>query len=458
MQLRAIIVEDEKLVAWSLGERLRLMNIESVIYDSGLKAIEAALEDQPDIVFVDYKLPDSSGLEVLESLQKYRDKTLFFFMTAYGTSEIAHRALELGATQYLTKPLNFDELNVQLTKALKQRELNFELDLLKQQEQKSYQLGSFISHSETMSRIVQQIEKLTELRSGNILLLGETGTGKDTVARLIHEQSPRAKSPFVIVNCASLSESLLESELFGHERGAFTDAKVRKLGHVEMADGGTIFLDEIGEVPIAFQAKLLRFLETQSFYRVGGTKELSVDVRIIAATDRNLEDGIKTGHFREDLYYRLNVISLELPPLRDRAEDIKPLTYRFIEMFCSELNLSVEGISDAACLLLENYQWPGNIRELKNVIERIFLLERPQLVEPWHLPISLRNASMNRSPHEVSLDGADSFFEGQTLDDIEKYAIDRALNKVGRNQSQAARLLDISRDQIRYKMKKYALK
>ncbi len=456
MELRAMIVEDEKLVAWSLGERLRLMDIESVIYDSGLKAIEEALENPPDILFVDYKLPDSSGLEILESLQKYRHQIIFFFMTAYGTPEIANKSLELGAVHYLTKPLNFDELNRQLDKALKQRELN--LQPQEQEAQKSYQLGSFISHSEAMNHIVQQIEKLTELSSGNILLLGSTGTGKDTVARLIHEQSPRSDYPFVIVNCASLSESLLESELFGHERGAFTDAKNRKMGHVEMAQGGTIFLDEIGEIPIAFQAKLLRFLETQSFYRVGGTKELSVDVRIIAATNRNLEEGIKTGHFREDLYFRLNVISLELPDLRDRVEDIKPLTRRFIEMFSSELNVQIEGISDAACRLLQNYHWPGNIRELKNVIERIFLLERPQVIEPWHLPRSLRNASMNRVDQEVTVSDSDAFFEGKSLDDVEKYVLNRALKKAGHNQSQAAKLLKISRDQMRYKMKKYDLK
>jgi len=308
-----------------------------------------------------------------------------------------------------------------------------------------------------MRHIIDQITKLTDTDSGNLLLTGETGTGKDTFARLVHEYSPRKEYPFIIVNCASLSEHLLESELFGHEKGAFTDAKAQKTGQVELAKNGTIYLDEIGEIPIAFQAKLLRFLETRAFYRVGGTKIHEVNVRIIAATNRNLRHEIKKGQFREDLYYRLDVINLHLPPLRDRKEDIPLLVDRFIEQFNSELNLQVNGLSSAALKLLSDYNYPGNIRELRNVIERIFLLEKPARIEPWHLPDHIRRY-YERPAEGDQLDMTDwAFIRGHSLADVERYIISWSLAEEAGNQSNAAKLLNISRDQMRYKMKKYDL-
>ncbi|RMF07892.1 MAG: sigma-54-dependent Fis family transcriptional regulator, partial [Candidatus Neomarinimicrobiota bacterium] len=293
-----------------------------------------------------------------------------------------------------------------------------------------------------------------------ILLLGVTGTGKDTLARVLHEQGARRDKPFIIVNCASLSENLLESELFGYEKGAFTDAKARKQGQVELAHGGTILLDEIGEIPIGFQAKLLRFLETQRFYRVGGTREIQVNVRIIASTNRDLKKEMEAGNFREDLYYRLNVITLVIPPLRERTEDIPLLVNRFIDQFNAEFGRNVKGISRQALNLLLQYDWPGNVRELKNTLERIFLLENPTRIEPQHLPTQFhaRETAANGTAADTPLfQHPDHILEGKTWQELEKWIISWALDREQGNQVHAARRLNLSRDQIRYKMKKYGL-
>jgi DNA-binding NtrC family response regulator len=462
MTLQAIIIEDEKLVAWSLSEHLKKLKFNTAIFEYGEEGIKRALGEPPDVLFVDYRLPDLTGIDVLQKLQPISDQTIFFFMTAYGTQEVSVEALKLGAFEYLNKPVNFEEITVLLRRALKERKRSQEINLLKEQEEKTFRLGSYISKSPKMKEVVETAQKLAGTESGTILLLGETGTGKDTLARVIHEHSPRRDKPFVIVNCASLSENLLESELFGYEKGAFTDAKARKFGQIELADGGTVYLDEIGEIPIGFQAKLLRFIDTQTFYRVGGTRELSVNVRIIASTNRDLREEMQRGNFREDLFYRLNVISLTIPPLRERKEDIPLLVDRFIEQFNAEFNYHVEGMSTLATDLLLKYHWPGNVRELKNVIERIFLLENPTTIETWHFPLYIREASA-KNQGEGKADAATpqetpaSFFNGKTFADIEKLMVQWALDSVNGNQSQAARLLNISRDQIRYKMKKYSL-
>ncbi|NOZ03557.1 MAG: sigma-54-dependent Fis family transcriptional regulator [FCB group bacterium] len=461
MTLQAIIIEDEKLVAWSLSEHLKKLKFNTLIFEFGEEGIEKALNDPPDILFVDYRLPDISGIEILQKLQPIKEHTIFFFMTAYGTQDIAIEALRLGAFEYLNKPVNFDEITVLIHRALKERKRSQEINILKEREEKIFQLGSYISKSPKMQEIVETAQKLAGTESGTILLLGETGTGKDTLARVIHEHSPRKDKPFIIVNCASLTENLLESELFGYEKGAFTDAKTRKFGQVELADGGTVYLDEIGEIPIGFQAKLLRFIDTQTFYRVGGTRELSVNVRIIASTNRDLREEMRSGNFREDLFYRLNVISLTLPPLRERKEDIPLLVERFIELFNAEFNYHVQGISKFASNLIHKYHWPGNVRELKNTIERIFLLENPTIIETWHFPQYIREYFEESGDEEIrgqsQKETPASFFEGKTFADVEKLLVQWALDTTNGNQSQAAKLLDLTRDQIRYKMKKHSL-
>jgi DNA-binding NtrC family response regulator len=464
MNLQALIIEDEKLVAWSLKKHLQKSSIEARVSKKGEEGIRAALASPPDLVFIDYRLPDITGIEVLQRLQSIRRQTIFFFMTAYGTTEIAVEALKLGAFEYLNKPINFDELSILTEKALEQRGLALERGLLKEREEELFSLGDFVCQSPKMQKNRRIIQKLIEADSGTILLLGETGTGKDLLARLIHENSSRSEKPFVIVNCTTLSSTLLESELFGHEKGAFTDAKTLKRGKVELADDGTIYLDEIGEIPIDFQAKFLRFIETRSFSRVGGTRELKVNVRLIASSNRNLNEERTKGNFREDLYHRLNVVAMTQPPLRDRREDIPPLVNRFINQFNTEFNLRVNGTSELALRLLCDYSWPGNIRELRNVIERIFLLEHPVMIEPHHLPSHLKAAeadsgtpAIDDRPGVTPAFDATEFFEGESLASIEKLMVQWALSKCKGNQTHAAGLLDISRDQLRYRLKKYRL-
>ncbi len=458
MHLSAIIIEDEKLVAWSLAEHLKSLGMQVAVTEFAREGIEMALKDPPDFLFVDYRLPDLDGIEVLRSLQTIRDQSIFFFMTAYGTEEVSIEALRLGATEYLTKPVNFEEITLFIDRALRERNQSKTIHLLKECQRKTLQLGAYVSRSRKMQEIMQTVHKLRDVEAGTILLLGETGTGKDTFARLIHEHSPRRHKPFIVVNCTALSEHLLESELFGHEKGAFTDAKSRKPGQVELAEGGTVYLDEIAEIPISFQAKLLRFIETRSFYRVGGTRELKVNVRIIASTNRDLKHEMEQGRFREDLFYRLNVIALTLPPLRERVEDIPLLVEHFIKMFNVEFKCRVEGIDPDALEMLKHYDWPGNVRELKNTIERIFLLEQPRVIHSWHFPASIRQkVDFRPREFETGVQSSDDFFDGKTLADVEREMVEWALRQKYNNQTHAAQLLGISRDQLRYKMKKYGL-
>lgn len=456
---RALIIEDEKLVAWSLSEHLKKMGFVTTLTEFGKPGIEQALKDPPDLIFMDYRLPDTNGIEILHQLQPIRDESIFFFMTAYGTEEVSIEALKLGAREYLNKPVNFEEITVMVSRAMKEKEKAKEISILKHQEKQRFQLGNYVSQSKKMREVMETAQKLVQTDTGTILLLGETGTGKDTLARVLHEQGPRKHKPFVIVNCASLSENLLESELFGYEKGAFTDAKSRKQGQVEFANGGTILLDEIGEIPIGFQAKLLRFIETQSFYRVGGTWELKVNVRIIASTNRDLQAEILEGNFREDLYYRLNVITLVLPPLRKRKEDIPLLVNRFIDLFNAEFGRNIKGISKPALDLISAYSWPGNVRELKNALERIFLLEHTNIIEPWHLPVHIQSSSTDGrvDDHADPVEGMKTIFEGKSWDDMESMIVQWALKEEQGNQVHAARRLKITRDQIRYKMKKHGL-
>ncbi|MFH1851498.1 MAG: sigma-54 dependent transcriptional regulator [Candidatus Neomarinimicrobiota bacterium] len=456
MNLRALIIEDEKLVSWSLQEHLKKIGFEITITEYGGQGVTHALQDPPDVLFVDFRLPDMNGIDILRELQGIRNETVFFFMTAYGTDKVAVEAMRLGAFRYLNKPVNFDEVTVLIEMAFKEREKSQKISILEHRGDQEIRLGSYVSHSPRMREVMSTIRKLRQTDTGTILLLGETGTGKDMLARLVHEHGLRQNKPFVIVNCASLSEHLLESELFGYEKGAFTDAKARKHGQIELADGGSVYLDEIGEIPIGFQAKLLRFIETQSFYRVGGVRELKVNVRIIASTNRDLRQEMESGTFREDLYFRLNVISLTIPPLRERLEDVSDLTSKFIERFNSELNLHVTGIDKAAQDMLNRYDWPGNIRELKNTLERIFLLEKPERISVWHLPQHIQNHFRNGAPvvdHAI----LDEYFKGKTWSEIENEIVAWALQRENNNQSRAARLLGLTRDQIRYKMKKYNL-
>ena len=459
MKLSAIIIEDEKLVAWSLGRYLEKQNIETRAFETGKPGIEFALENPPTLLFVDYRLPDQTGIEILMALQELRGKTNFFFMTAYGSSEVEEEAERLGITAYFNKPLDFNNLQPFIEQLQKD---SMRIKTTNNQTNNSVEemrIGDYVTQSLKMQQIFHTVQKLVMVEAGTILLLGETGTGKDTLAKVIHEHSPRKNKPFIIVNCASLQETLLESELFGYEKGAFTDAKNRKPGQLELADGGTVFLDEIGEIPFNFQAKLLRFIETQTFYRTGGIQEQKVNVRIVASTNKNLRKEMENENFRQDLFFRLNVITLTIPPLRERKEDIPLLLNVFIDHFNKEFKMDVKGYKNEVLEMLMQYSWPGNIRELKNTLERIFLLENPTLLETWHFPQEMKALIEEEKDKRCECFAVemDDLFNDRSFADMEEMMIRWILQKENGNQSKSAARLKLTREQMRYKMKKYGL-
>jgi DNA-binding NtrC family response regulator len=377
-------------------------------------------------------------------------------MTAYGTVESAVQAMKLGAFDYLTKPVNLDELTVVVQKALETTRLRREVHRLRSQQREIHGDIQIIGDSGAMRYVLDLVRKISTSQATTVLLEGESGTGKNVVAKAVHYGSPRADRPFVNITCSALTETLLESELFGHERGAFTDAKTQKKGLLEVADGGTAFLDEIGEMGLAMQAKMLRFLEEKTFKRVGGTRDLHVDVRIIAATNRDLENAVAEGRFREDLYYRLKVIPIRLPALRERREDIPSLVRHFLDHFNQELRKNTLGIDTEAMDRMMAYDWPGNIRELRNVIERIMILETKERIGLQDLPLELQEQAAPGSA--VAPAGAAEVPVGSmTLEQMEREAIRKALEQAGNNQVQAAKLLGVSRDTLRYRMKKFGL-
>jgi DNA-binding NtrC family response regulator len=415
-------------------------------------------EEDSDLLVLDYRLPDTTGLKILERVRVEMPEISVVMMTAYGTVESAVQAMKLGAFDYLTKPVNLDELSVVVQKALETTRLRREVRRLRTEQRETHGKIQLLGRSPAMREVLELVQKVRSSQATTVLLEGESGTGKNVVAKSIHYGSPRADRPFVTITCSALTETLLESELFGHERGAFTDAKGQKKGLMEAADGGTVFLDEIGEMGPAMQAKLLRVLEEKTFKRVGGTRDIEVDVRVIAATNRVLEEVVRAGHFREDLFYRLQVIPIHLPPLRDRVEDIPLLAQFFLDGFSREFRKSTSGISSAAMEMLVRYPWPGNIRELRNALERIMILEDTEQIDVPHLPLSIRQISKDSPvPAEADGDGLQVALGAMTLEEIERRAISMALEKSNHNQVQAARLLGISRDTLRYRMKKFGL-
>jgi DNA-binding NtrC family response regulator len=456
---RVLLVEDEKLIRWSIRERLKEEGFRIFEAETGAEAFRFLEEEDADLLVLDYRLPDTTGLKILERVRVEMPEISVVMMTAYGTVENAVQAMKLGAFDYLTKPVNLDELSVVVEKALETTRLRREVRRLRSEQRETHGETKLLGRSPAMRSIMELVQKVRASQATTVLLEGESGTGKNVVAKSIHYGSPREDHPFITITCSALAETLLESELFGHERGAFTDAKGQKKGLMEAADGGTVFLDEIGEMGPAMQAKLLRVLEEKTFKRVGGTRDISVDVRVIAATNRVLEDKVKDGSFREDLFYRLQVIPIHLPPLRERVEDIPLLAQFFLDGFSREFRKSTTSISSAAMELLISYPWPGNIRELRNVLERIMILEETEQIDVSHLPLSIRQISRD-APASVAGAGSGGLqvpLGTMTLEEIERQAISMALEKSNQNQVQAARLLGISRDTLRYRMKKFGL-
>jgi two-component system response regulator AtoC len=450
---RVLIVDDEPLIRWSLGERLRSDAHQIIEAGTAAEALEKA-QSGVDLVLLDYKLPDEDGLTVLRKLRELDPEMLVIMLTAHKGVETVVVAMKAGAFDYATKPFDVEDVAVRVSHALETTRLRRELRMLKDSMARPFGLGSIIGESEVMQRLKALVRRVATSPSSTVLLTGESGTGKDLIAKVIHYLSHRAGGAFINVTSSAMPEHLLESEMFGHERGAFTDARQQKRGLLEQADEGTVFLDEIGEMVAALQSKLLRFLEEKQFRRVGGTADIQVDVRVIAATNRDLEAQVKAGKFREDLYYRLNVLRIEVPPLRDRGDDLPLLAQHFIDTFGREFKRPVKALSHAAEQALRAYSWPGNVRELRNLIERAVLLAEGEMLEPHDFD------SLHTSRTASSADGSGFSLPaaGINLEDVEKNLVIQALERVHGNQTRAAALLGLHRDQIRYRIEKFGLK
>lgn len=453
MSVRVLIIEDEKLIRWSLRQKFEARSYRVTEVENGAAAMEALGNGIYDLIMLDYKLPDTTGIEILRKVREIDDDVVVIMMTAYSSIESAVDAIKLGAYDYLTKPFNMDDVVRTADKALETTKLRREVRELRRHIHHEFGVDRIIGQAPCMLELFEIIDRVAKSGASTVFLRGGSGTGKDLVARVIHYNSDRAPRPFMNITCTALSESLLESELFGHERGAFTDAKTAKKGLFELADRGTIFLDEVGDMPLGLQAKLLRFLEERTFRRVGGTQEISVDVRIIAATNRHIEEAIDQGQFRSDLMFRLNVIPIYLPPLRDRGEDIRLLTQHFVTQFSREFRKPVTGVHDEAYRKLYSYAWPGNVRELRNVLERAVLLCKGETLMADDMVLGRADqatASSKTSGIILPPGGID-------LREVENDLIQQALVRTNNNQTRAAKLLHLSRDAFRYRLEKLGL-
>lgn len=407
-----------------------------------------------DLILLDIILPDMDGLRVLEKIKQKDPEQMVIMITATKTIKTAVEAMKLGAYDYVTKPFDVDELRLIISRALSTQALKEENQRLWMEIDRSFGFDNIIGKSKVMRDIFKIVHQVANTRS-TVLIMGESGTGKELIARAIHYHSPRKNHPFVTINCAAIPDTLIESELFGHEKGAFTNAIERKLGRFEMAHQGTLFLDEIGELSLMTQAKILRFLEEKEFNRVGGSKTIKVDVRLIAATNKDLPQQVKRGEFREDLFYRINVVPILLPPLRERKEDIPLLIEHFIKKFNSENQKNVKGITPEALQALMNYDWPGNVRELENLIERVVALTQNEYIRPEELPIPFTSISRTNGLKESVLSGKLSFTKAE--EEFEREIILDALRRTKFVQSHAAELLGISRRILKYKMDKLGI-
>jgi two-component system response regulator AtoC len=446
-----LLVDDEKLIRWSLRQELTKRGfgvLEAATMSEALAQIE---KENVDLIVLDQNLPDGTGIDLLQAIQKSGPMMPVVMLTAIDRSDIAVQAMKLGAFDYVTKPVNMDEMVIVIEKALESTRLKRQVAHFLKEQEKQFGFCGMIGTSPAIKKIFADVTKIAQTRGTTVLITGESGTGKELVAKAIHFLSDRRERPLMVVNCSALTESLIESELFGYEKGAFTDAKAQKKGIFELADTGTIFLDEIGDVSPKIQVRLLRVIEQKTFQRVGGTSDITVDVRIITATNRPLERYVAEGTFREDLFYRLNVASLHLPALRERGEDILLLAEYFLQEFNVKFQKQFVTFSPAVRKLLLEYHWPGNVREVRNVLERAILLGDGQSIEPHQIELNRFTPAQDVPVSTNQSQPADGLF------DMERQALVHALQQSGYNQSQAARLLKISRDTLRYRMKKFNL-
>lgn len=451
--VRVIAVDDEKLIRIWLATHLAEAGYD-VSTVATLEEARTALAEKPvDALVLDLRLPDGHGIDFLPEVLEGESDPVVIVLSAHGDIETAVEAVKLGAYHFLEKPCTLEDLLITLEKGLETRGLRRTVSGLRRQAGWQIEGVDIVGRSGAMQTIVELIDRVAASDGTTVLVRGESGVGKQIVAQAIHARSARRDYPFLEINCTALPETLLESELFGYEKGAFTDARERKKGLLEYADRGTILLDEIGDLPVGAQAKLLRFIEMRSFKRVGGVRDISVDVRIVASTNRDLEAAIAERAFRSDLFYRLNVVPIEIPPLRQRREDIAPLAHHFLDQFTVSLRRPARQFGKEALRRLEIYAWPGNVRELKNIIERTVILHDSAVVEPRHLPLSIRDPAVG--------DGVDCGFvlpeSGIDLEEFEVDLLRQALLRSGGSKSAAARLLGLSRDTLRYRIDKYGI-
>ena len=465
-----LVIDDERMIRWSMEQTLRAAGYEVAVAETATEGLSVFHQLLPEVVFLDVHLPDEDGLSLLKKMKdESGSDTAVIIMTAFGEIRTAVEAMRLGAYDYLKKPFDFDELEVMVGKALHATQLRRTVGELRQERRKIFGVENIVGQSEQMRRVTALLEKVAQSDATTVLLQGENGTGKDLFARAIHCRSSRADGPFLDLACTAMPETLFESELFGYERGAFTDAKTSKRGLLEGADHGTLFLDEVGDMPMVSQAKLLKVLETKTFKRLGGTVDHHVDIRIIAATNRDLERAVRDGRFREDLYYRLKVIPIVLPPLRQRRADIALLLTHFMAKYNVEFRKNFRTISPEALHLLTAYSWPGNVRELRNLVERILILEQGDTVLPEHLPPEItapvagppaaQPFAVEPAPPKAPPAATQYCLPptGISLEEVEKDFVRQSLEIAAGNQTRAAQLLGISRDALRYRMQKFGL-
>ena len=447
-----LVVDDEKLIRWSLKQNLQNESFNVLEAETVKIGLEMVSEHEPDLIILDQRLPDGTGIEFIRKLKEMSFDNPIIMLSAVDSSSVAVQAMKLGAFDYITKPINFEELKIIVEKAIESVRLKRQISHLREEQKKQFGNLAIIGDSPVMKKLFNMMTKIAASDSSTVLVTGESGVGKELVVRSIHVLSQRKDKCFMAVNCASLAESLIESELFGHQKGAFTDAKNLKKGMFELADGGTIFLDEIGDISPNLQVKLLRVLDQKSFKRVGGTSEISVDVRIITATNHYLEQRVAEGKFRADLFYRLNVVHLNVPPLRERGNDVLLLAQYFMQEFNKVFRKTFKGLTEETKEAFLRYHWPGNVRELKNVIERAVLLDEGDYIFSHAIEVGHLHTLSNKESTGSSTTGKDL-----TFGEMERNTVLDALSKTSFNQSRAARLLQISRDQLRYKIKKYGI-
>jgi two-component system response regulator AtoC len=451
---RILVVDDEYLIRWTLQQNLHKEGYEVLIAETGEEALKKVEQETPDLVLLDIKLPGMDGFEVLDRVLRIDRDVIPIMITAFDDVETVVRAMRLGAFDYISKPFEFPKVHLSICKALAASQLKREVKHLRSQQRNQFGFDHIVAVSREMERVLRNADRVAQSDTSTVLILGESGTGKELLAHAVHYRSKRENMPFITVNCAGFPDHMLENELCGHEKGAFTDAKEVKRGLLEMAEGGTLFLDEIGDTNHNVQSKLLRLVEQKNFRRMGGVKDIQVDVRIITATNKDLAKLKEEGKFREDLFYRINVASLRIPPLRERPGDILPLVKYFVQKYNEEFHKDVQKISEGVQDFFVTYPWPGNVRELKNLIERAMILGDGDTLMMEDLPMEIVG------PSSGQVDAMKGFRippEGISLEKVEEDLVRQALRIARGNQTKAAKLLDISRDALRYRMQKFSI-